>query len=69
MGGGSEGFLFLVAPHSLRVRRVGDSDGFGVFVLCVVLLCMNLLVLLEVLRPLERLLANIADVWFEGCVN
>lgn len=69
MRGGSERFRLLVAAHALRVRGVGDRYGFGVLVLGVVLLCVDLLMLLEVLRSLERLLANIADMWLEWCVN
>ena len=58
---GCEGARLLVLTTDAgRVRRVGDSDGLGVLVLCVVLLGVDLLVFLEVLRTLEWLLANFA---------
>ena len=43
-----------------------DGDRLGVLVLLVVLLGVDLLVLLQVLRALERFLAYFADVGLQG---
>jgi len=51
------------------VCRVGDSDRLGVFVLSVVFLGMDLFVFLQILRAFERLVADLANMRFERCVN
>ena len=61
-------FLVLTADAG-RVRGVGDSNRLGVLMLRVVLLCVNLLMLLEVLRPLEGLAADLAYVRLERSVH
>lgn len=53
----------------LDIAFVMDGDGLGVAVGDMVLLGVDLLVLLEVLRALERLAADFADVWFERSVD
>lgn len=54
-----------ITSDTRTIGRVGDGDSLGVLVLGVMLLGMDLLVLLEVLRPFEWLLADYADVRFE----
>ena len=41
------------------VNQVGNGDGLGMLMLSMMLLCMNFLVLLEVLGSLERLLTDL----------
>ena len=55
--------------HTLSEGGVGDGFRLGVLVLSMVLLGVNLFVLLEVLRPLEGLFADVADVRLERCVH
>lgn len=49
--------LDRVTPNTLDVDRVDNSDCLGVLVLRMVFLCVYLLVLLQILGPLERLFA------------
>jgi hypothetical protein len=61
--------LHLLGTDAGGERRIGDSDGLGMLVCNVVFLCVNLFVLLEVLRTLERLFAYLADVRLEWRVD
>ena len=61
--------LWRVFGRVLGGLAAGDSDRLGMFVLCVVFLGVNFLVLFQVLRPLERLGADLADVRLEGRVD
>lgn len=67
-GGGIESRVLLAADAG-RVGRVGDGDSLGVFVLGVMFLGMDLLMLLEVLRALERFLADNTDMGLERRVD
>lgn len=58
-----------LSAHSGEKVGILDGDGLRVLMDGMVLLGMNLLVLLEVLRPLEALLAYLADVRFEGSMD
>lgn len=49
--------------------RVVDGNGFGVLVLSVVFLGVDLFVLLQVLRTLEGLVADFAYMWFQRDVD
>lgn len=53
----------------LRGLAARYGDCLGMFVLCVVLLSMNLLVLLQVLGPFERLGTHITNMRLEGCMD
>ncbi len=54
-----------LTAHSGEELRILDGDGLGMLVNGMVLLGVDLLVLLEVLRSLEALLADLADVRLE----
>ena len=54
---------------SCCVYRVGDGDRLRMLVLGVMLLSMDLFVLLQILRSFERLLADLANVRFEWCMD
>lgn len=63
----------VVAANAVGVARIctcgSDGDGLGVLVLGVVLLGVDLLVFLEVLRPLELFVAHGAVVWLQRRVD
>jgi hypothetical protein len=69
LGGESERLRFLITMHTRGERWINDGDGFGVLVLGVVFLRMDLLVFLQVLGALERLFAYITDVRFERSMD
>ena len=41
------------------VNRVGNGDGLGMLMLCMMLLCVNFFVLLEILGSLEGLITDL----------
>lgn len=51
-----------LTAHTTIESRVGDGECFGVLVLSMVFLRMDLLVLLEILRALERLFADLSHM-------
>lgn len=54
-----------VSTYPLGVDGIYDGDGFGMLVLQVMFLCVNLFMLLKVLRSFEGFLADFADVRLE----
>ena len=48
---------------------IGDGNGFGVLMLSMVFLSMDLLMFLEVLWALEGLVAYLTNVWLQRCVH
>ena len=48
-----------IAANTGHVRRIKNSNGFRMFMLLVVLFCVDLFMLFQVLRPLEGFLADL----------
>lgn len=67
--GGSRGTPIGISSDSLDVCWIGNGYCLGMLVLDVMLFSMDLFMLFEILRTLEGLLANLANVWLQGCVN
>lgn len=67
-GGLATGVLRVLAPDAGCEGGIGYSNGLGMLVCGMMLFGMDLFVLLEVLRALERFLANLAAVRLERSV-